>query len=74
MKIIKVLVSIVLTIIFLATVGALFTGWLLMLLFGIVHLHISGSVPAIGYWVGVPLGALFNILKLTSTGTTKKSE
>ena len=29
----------------------LFTGWMLMLLMGILHIHVSPEVPLLGYWV-----------------------
>ncbi len=47
-------------------------GWVLMLAFGIIHLHIASGVPAIGFWVAWPLSVLYSVF--TYKGTSKKEQ
>ena len=46
-------------IILLIVIGAMWTGWLLMLTLGVIHSW-NPDVPTLGYATAVPIGALFN--------------
>jgi hypothetical protein len=56
--------------VYLAKLTGLFYGWLLLLLFGILHLHVSGSVPAIGWWTAWPIGFIYFWLRSYVPPTT----
>jgi hypothetical protein len=55
-----------------AFVTALYFGWILMLLLGVVHLNISSGVPAIGYWACVAPALLIRIL-FNQTSATRSA-
>ena len=53
--------GLVVTVVTLLSVGAAY-GFVLLLLFGILHLHVFYSLPAIGWWTAWPLGVIWQIL------------
>lgn len=46
-----------------ANLTGVFSGWLLLLLFGILYAHIAASVPLIGFKTAWPLGFIFTWFK-----------
>lgn len=41
-------------------------GWLLLLAFGIIHLHVDHNIAAVGWWVAWPLGIIASVLFASS--------
>ena len=71
-KILTVFVGAFLTIVLVGALLGCFSGWLLLLGFGIWHLHVASSVPAIGWQTAWPLGLIFGLLTAKGSNTSKK--